>query len=226
MTLPAFHRTIAGLLFIQHVGNSRVPLNVCKRALHFECEMVRRCCVDGCSSNSTLSSPYVTVYLLPSDPEDRERWIAALPNYVNIVKSTGVCRKHWPPDAPLKKVKKHYRPTNPPSVFPGCTPAMFIQQQPGPSRRVEERQLSLQQRNSMPDELDQFTAMDTIGEWSELMANLSTSQAVTANKLVIVNDANKATLYQIRADTIVISVSIDKKCSGECASSQHQGECP
>jgi hypothetical protein len=39
----------------------------------------------------------------------------------------GVCAKHWPENEKFVKFKSCMRPTNPPSIFPGCAPSMLPQ---------------------------------------------------------------------------------------------------
>ena len=81
--------------------------------------MPNKCSVGKCRSNS--------------------RWIRALPNVVNS-ENVFICRKHWPDDCRMVKVKRLLRPQEPPSLFD--TSSYRIQLQ-APSRNVEERGVSL-----------------------------------------------------------------------------------
>ena len=80
--------------------------------------MVRKCCVTGCKSNYLSKKEKVTVYRLPSDPEERKKWIKAIPRD-NIPDSpnTVVCVKHVPPGFPVLKIKRKSRLRDPQSIF-------------------------------------------------------------------------------------------------------------
>ena len=69
--------------------------------------MVRKCCVTGCKSNYLSEKEKVTMYQLPSDPEEQQRWIKAIPRG-NIPDSpnTVFCVKHFPPGFLVLKIKK------------------------------------------------------------------------------------------------------------------------
>lgn len=134
--------------------------------------MPNKCSVGNCRSNyRSLGAPYIPVYSLPSDPEERARWIRALPNVINSEK-VFICRKHWPDDCNMVKVKRFLRPRDPPSLFD--TPTSYrIQQQPS-SRNVKERGVSLESRGAVPDELSIFEMQDLIPEdWSDFILQCS-----------------------------------------------------
>ena len=63
--------------------------------------MPLKCCVPECESNYKSSGGvYVSVYKLPSDENERKKWISAIPRAnIVITKYTAVCRRHWPDDA-------------------------------------------------------------------------------------------------------------------------------
>ena len=80
--------------------------------------MVRKCCVTGCKSNYLTTKEIVTVYRLPSDPEERQRWIRAIPrDNIPDKPDTVVCAKHFPVGFEVVKKKGKFRPKNPPSIF-------------------------------------------------------------------------------------------------------------
>ena len=79
--------------------------------------MVRKCCVTGCKSNYLSEKEKVTVYRLPSDLEEQQRWIKAIPrDNIPDHPNTVVCVKHFLPDFPVLKIKGKSRPKDPLSV--------------------------------------------------------------------------------------------------------------
>jgi len=75
----------------------------------------------------------------------------------------GICALHWPEDATFEKVKGHLVPLDPPSIFPGCSSSFVRQLTQSNPRRVEERRISLTQRNEhLIDEQDRFEDADRI----------------------------------------------------------------
>ena len=52
--------------------------------------MVLKCCVTACKSNYASEKEKVPVYRLPFDPEERQRWIKAIPrdNKTRYIQST------------------------------------------------------------------------------------------------------------------------------------------
>ena len=58
--------------------------------------MVKKCCIPGCSVNYDAKSK-VRVYRLPSNEEERNRWINSIPrsNFTNK-RDTVVCERHFP----------------------------------------------------------------------------------------------------------------------------------
>lgn len=80
--------------------------------------MVRKCCVPGCKSNYISNKEKVSVYRLPADPEERKRWMEAIPrDSIPDNRNTVVCSKHFPPGFAVLKKKGKARPKEPPSVF-------------------------------------------------------------------------------------------------------------
>ena len=81
--------------------------------------MPRRCSCFGCNGNYD-GTPYVKVISFPKDPEERERWILAMPNQnesLRCLKEIYICYKHF--NCEWVSVKGGKRPKEPPSIFPG-----------------------------------------------------------------------------------------------------------
>jgi hypothetical protein len=172
--------------------------------------MCRKCSVAGCTSNYDSQPELIPVYKFPKDIEERERWLAALPNRVNVTANSVVCKKHWPEDTPMKKVKRYFRPSDPPSLFPGFPSSSFQQIKPGPSRNIEKRGLSLEVRSSLPDEIDAFNAADIISDWPSFLDKLASSDTLTTHKLLIQKASDQCvSLIQISSMTITASVTIN-----------------
>ena len=65
-----------------------------------------------------LLSLQVTAYRLPKHPEERQRWIKAIPrDNIPDREDTVVCANHFPVNFEVVKVKGKERPNNPPSIF-------------------------------------------------------------------------------------------------------------
>ena len=59
--------------------------------------MPRKCSVGECRSKYLINPMKVTVYSFPTDKEEWERWVNALPNKIEkATKYMGVCADHWP----------------------------------------------------------------------------------------------------------------------------------
>ena len=80
--------------------------------------MGRKCSVWGCFGNYDADTK-CTVYSFPTDIDERQEWIDALPNntkakVTGITKYMGICQFHWPPNAPMKKsldiLRHHLQP--------------------------------------------------------------------------------------------------------------------
>ena len=94
------------------------------------------------------------VFRLPSDKEERERWINIIPRD-NIPDSpnTVVCVRHFSPGYITITKFGRKRPRDPPSIFT-CVKPSLIPTIPGPSRPTVRAISSV--RNIVPDELDMF----------------------------------------------------------------------
>ena len=75
--------------------------------------MVKKCCVTGCRSNYDPTDR-VSVFRLPKDKDERERWMKAIPRD-NIPDSadTVVCIKHFPDGFETVSVTGRLRPKKP-----------------------------------------------------------------------------------------------------------------
>ena len=88
--------------------------------------MPRRCSCFGCRGNYD-GTPYVKVISFPKDPEERERWILAMPNEkesLRHLKEIYICETHF--NCEWVSVKGGKRPKEPPSRFPGIPKSVFI----------------------------------------------------------------------------------------------------
>ena len=133
--------------------------------------MVRKCCVTGCKSNYLTEGEKVTVYRLPSNSEERQRWIKAIPRD-NVPDSphTVVCAKHFPPDFPVIKIKGKSRPRDPPSIFENIPKSLIPT--PAPPKRPTIKATS-SSRSAKEDELSTFLMHDTISSFETFCSNLS-----------------------------------------------------
>ena len=58
--------------------------------------MPRKCCVTGCNSNYVSEKEKTATYRLPKDPDERQRWIQAIPrDNIPDKTDTVVCAKHF-----------------------------------------------------------------------------------------------------------------------------------
>ena len=132
--------------------------------------MVRKCCVTGCKSNYLTEDEKVSTYRLPSNPEERKRWIKAIPRD-NIPDSphTVVCAKHFPSGFPDIKVRGNSRPRDPPSVFENIPKSLIPT--PAPSKRPTTKATS-SARSQKDDELSTFLLHDTISSFDTFCTNL------------------------------------------------------
>lgn len=101
----------------------------------------------------------VTVFRLPKETTERERWKQAIPRD-NIPDSTDtvVCEKHFPPG--YEKIQSRggrFRPKHPPSVFDNL-PSSVVPTPPPKKRKTTK--CTFDTRTVMPDEIDEFTRKD------------------------------------------------------------------
>ena len=58
---------------------AKVTKNKNKLYPYQDLKMPRKCCVTGCNSNYDSVKNKTTTFRLPRDPEERQRWIKAIP---------------------------------------------------------------------------------------------------------------------------------------------------
>ena len=122
--------------------------------------MPLKCCVTGCTSNYNTADEYTTVFRLPKDKVERDRWLRAIPpDNVPDTDNTVVCEKHWPHGYRTVQKKGRTRPASPRSIFANIT----ISQIPTPTSKPRQNSKALNgSRSAQPDELPVFDALDAI----------------------------------------------------------------
>lgn len=145
------------------------------------CKMPRKCCTffdsKSCKSNYD-GQPYVSIYSFPSDADECERWVKALPNQLTckVSRNIGVCAIHWPPNFPTVSVKGKKRPRDPPTLF-GSTPSSFVQQSPVyKTRDVNNRLVTAESRLSVSKKVE--SEFDTFSSWKSLVEFCKTLNVV------------------------------------------------
>ena len=125
--------------------------------------MSRKCCVYGCKTNydrkkcsATSSCEKIPVYRLPSDEQEKNKWIQAVPNAdFTVSRNTVICELHRPKNFEIVKTRGgKLRPKNPPSVWPGIPPSQVLT--PSAPKRTTQRASSTL-RNFQEDELKRFS---------------------------------------------------------------------
>ena len=100
----------------------------------------------------------MSVYRFPKDLEQRQRWVASLPN-TNFIYTDNkrICQLHFPKTAKTKMVKGHLIFDEPPSIFKDIPPLCI-------SKVPHKRNVSAitSARNSLPDQLEEFQALDKL----------------------------------------------------------------
>ena len=92
--------------------------------------MPKRCSAFACRGNYG-GTPYVKVVSFPKDPDERERWILAMPNEpssLRKLKEIYVCESHF--DCDWMTAKGGKRPKEPPTIFPGVPKSALKQVSP------------------------------------------------------------------------------------------------
>ena len=130
--------------------------------------MLRKCCAYACRTNydrktNNTEDPgkKLSVNRLPTDTEERRKWMKAVPNANLTVNSNIVlCELHWPKKFETIKVRgRKLRPKNPPSVWPRVPTSQIPT--PLASERTTKRTSSAV-RNSKDDELNLFLLKDAV----------------------------------------------------------------
>ena len=124
--------------------------------------MVNKCCVVGCKSNYVhvgAKPEKVSVFKLPKDPIERERWIKNIPREgTPVTPHTVVCAKHWPGEL-IANLGYNKRPAVPPTIFQ-CVPTSQVPTpapKPRPTKRAHDPS-----RHNIPDEMAEFQRMDKL----------------------------------------------------------------
>ena len=121
--------------------------------------MPRRCSCFGCRGNYD-GTPYVKIISFPKDPEERERWILAMPNEnesLRRLKEIYICETHF--NCEWVSVKGGMRPKEPPSIFPGVPKSVLKQVTSAPrptSSTSESRAKKVQAANEAADKIQDF----------------------------------------------------------------------
>ena len=92
--------------------------------------MPNKCAVPHCRGNYR-NRKYTKIVKFPKEPEERNRWIEAMPNLKSCLekmKKIHVCSTHF--NCKWKTVKGGRRPCEPPSVFPDIPKSCFKQSKP------------------------------------------------------------------------------------------------
>nr|XP_047129361.1 uncharacterized protein LOC124809345 [Hydra vulgaris] len=91
--------------------------------------MVKKCCAPECNGNYDAKNK-VRVLRLPSNEEEKNRWINSIPrsNFPNK-RDTVVCKRLFPENFLTTIVNGKVRPNEPPSIFPNI-PASVVPNQP------------------------------------------------------------------------------------------------
>ena len=120
-------------------------------------KMVKKYCIPGCRGNYDGKNK-VRVYRLPSNEEERNRWINLIPGS-NFPKKpdTVVCERHFPENFLKAHVSGKDRPIEPPSIFPNIPSSVIPTQLLKP--RSNTKVLS-SIRNEKCDELSQYLKSD------------------------------------------------------------------
>ena len=118
-----------------------------------------------------LLSLQVTAYRLPKHPEERQRWIKAIPrDNIPDREDTVVCANHFPVNFEVVKVKGKERPKNPPSIFDNIKKSL-IPTPPPAKRKTTKASNSI--RTLKEDELGAFLKNDKIDSFESICASIS-----------------------------------------------------
>ena len=128
--------------------------------------MVRKCCVFNCNGNYNDENR-VKVFRLPTDAEEKSRWIKAIPrDNIPNSKDTVVCERHWPEHYPtVSTFGGKSRPANPPTIFECVSSSLIPTQTPVP--RTTTRTCA-EERNQLEEELSAFNDADRIPSFEDL----------------------------------------------------------
>ena len=138
--------------------------------------MPRKCCVWKCTSNyKTDTDKLYKVLSFPKDPEERRKWVLALPNKLKNNDASiyqGICTLHWSQVddngelIPLERGSVPMvhnsgpcpRPAIPPFYFTNCEKSNFVQSNKTTPRTA--KKATVESRAIDIDEIDAFNAQD------------------------------------------------------------------
>ena len=149
--------------------------------------MVKRCCIDGCTSNygeskatynkslkvrndlKNSSRKNVRVFRFPKSLEERRRWVKSIPYFTEgrldqCKTPPVVCIKHWPAEFPIVKTPTNGKeqPATPPSIFEGIPASDIPSPPPPPPPPRPTKRSSFEVRSRMEDEIDKFKELDKV----------------------------------------------------------------
>ena len=137
----------------------------------------------SCTSGYATSSFTRRIFTFPRGNE-REQWLQALPNYIDITKITnnmGICEKHWKEGYEFKYVQGGgIKPTHPPTEF-GSTPSSLRRQSVNPShsRNSEDRNVLSEERAKVSDQ--NRKEADKIRSWESLVSYCNSFDLLVAS---------------------------------------------
>ena len=113
----------------------------------------------------------VSTYRLPKDPDERQRWIKAIPrDNIPDREDTVVFANHFPVNFEVVKVKGRERPKNPPRIFDNLPKSLI----PTPlSLKRKTTKASSSTRSLKEDELGAFLEQDKINSFGSICASIS-----------------------------------------------------
>ena len=113
--------------------------------------MGKKCCVSRCSGNFDEASK-ASVFRLPKDPTENERWRKAIPRD-NIPNSpnTVVCERHWPTNYEYTVYRGKRRPVTSTVDF-SRYPSKYDSNAPSEAKRDHESMRIQKKRTSRPTE--------------------------------------------------------------------------
>ena len=131
--------------------------------------MGKKCCVSRCNGNFDEANK-ASVFRLPKDAIENERWRTAIPRD-NIPNSpnTVVCERHWPANYEYIVCRGKRRPIHPPTIFQDLPPSMVPTAPPKPRKTTK---ACSSNRSVLPDQKNKFMEADTIKTFCELKTKL------------------------------------------------------
>ena len=182
--------------------------------------MPRKCSIDQCKSNYLTKNDRVPLYRFPKREEELNIWLHAIPNSIpreSITRNMGVCRKHWPNQTVMKLVFGREVPADPPSVFVNLEldqGETVIQTKTSNSRNIEDRKISLTDRNSIPDEMKEFNKKDIIGlNFMDFQVEIQRRASVYNTHAIIEDNIVRLVSFDDSFRETEFSVFIDSKFS-------------